>query len=50
MRLVGLTQLKMGETTSACCGKTVLLVRKMHTGFNTAEEGCEVREEAAMQA
>jgi len=36
MRLVRLTQLKIGETTSACCAKTVLLVRKMDTGVNTA--------------
>jgi len=41
---------QIGETTRACCGKTVLLVRKTDTGFNTAEEGCEVRAAAALQA
>jgi len=38
------------ETTGACLRKTVLLVRKMDTGFNTAEEGCEVKAAAALQA
>ena len=38
------------DTTSACCGKTVLVVRKMDTGVNTAEEGCEERAAAALQA
>ena len=49
MRLVRLTQLKIGETTSVCCGKTVMLVRKMDTGFMTAEEGCDLRSSATFQ-
>jgi len=38
------------DTTSACCGKTVMAVRRMDTGVNTAEEGCEMRSAAALQA
>jgi len=38
------------DTTSACCGKTVLVVRRMDTGVNITEEGCEKRSAAALQA
>ena len=50
MGIVRLTQLKIGLTTSACCGQTVLVVCRMDTGVNTAEEGCEERAAAALQA
>ena len=38
------------DTTSACCGKTVLVARRMDTGVNTAEVGCEEGAAAALQA